>query len=213
MAKTPSLRAMRDKMGLRKSLESDFDEKGRVCTSCEMYKLWDEYTTHARSTTGKTSQCKVCKYEKRRSKGRSSEQKRKLTRKLELKKEDPYLWRARNIRASLMNRARQHKTDKTNIPTAETLKVWLTEQIPLVCYYTGEPVDLMKMHIDHKQPVNRDGLNELSNLCVTDSKINSAKGAMTEKEFKSLLKVINEWDDEGAYLLSRLRMGYFGHFK
>lgn len=210
--KTSSAKA---KLGLKKTLESDFDEDGRVCTCCGEYKLWREFNTHTRSTTGYTSNCKVCKKNKRKSKGRDYRREKYCAKKHKetLKKKDPFLVRARNIRSSLMTRARKLDLDREEIPTAEEIKAWLVNQKPLKCYYSGQDVDLWKMHIDHKVPLNRGGGNSLGNLCVTDAKMNSAKGAMTEQEFKELLRVTSSWEDKGEYILSRLRMGHFGKLK
>lgn len=201
--------------GLKKILESDFDEDGRVCTACGEYKLWENFNRHTRSTTGRTSQCKQCKKQKRRSKGRDYRREKYCAKlhKKKLKESDPFLLRSRNIRASLMNRARKLDLDKSEIPTAEEIKAWLINQKPLTCYYTGIAVDLWECHIDHKVPLRRDGNNKLNNLCVTDAKANSAKGMMTDKEFQSLLRLISSWEDSGDYLLSRLRMGHFGKIK
>jgi 5-methylcytosine-specific restriction endonuclease McrA len=210
-----SVQSAKAKLGLRKKLETSFDEHGRVCTSCGVYKKWAEFNTHRRSTTGKTSSCKKCKNLKRKSAPRDIKREKycaKIHRK-NLKKCDPYLIRARSIRSSLMRRGRENDLDRTNIPTAEVIKSWLEEQKPLKCYYSGIDVDLWKMHIDHKVPLSRGGSNCLSNLCVTDSKINSAKGAMTEDEFVALYELISSWEDGGTYVLSRLRMGHFGKLK
>jgi len=202
-------------MKLKKTLETHFDEDGRVCTSCGKYSLWELFPVSTKTSTGRASQCKVCKRKKRKSKGRDYRREKYCARKHRevLKKSDPYLVRSRNIRSSLMTRARKLDMDRSEIPKAEEIKIWLVNQKPLTCYYSGVNVDLWKMHIDHKVPLNRGGSNSLDNLCVTDAKMNPAKGAMTEKEFKSLLRLINSWEDKGDYLLSRLRMGHFGKLK
>lgn len=197
---------------LKKTLETDFDEDGRVCTSCGEYKIWEEFPVHSRSTTGRASQCKVCKKKKRKSKGREIRRETYCAKKHKekLKQTDPYLVRSRNIRSSLMNRARKLELPREEIPLAEEIKAWLVNQKPLRCYYSGIDVDLWKCHIDHKTPLRRGGTNTLDNLCVTDPKVNSAKGMMTEKEFKDLMRTVSKWEDGGEYLMSRLRMGHFG---
>ena len=205
----------KQKLGLKKSLETEFDEDGRVCTSCGEYKLWEDYNKHSRSTTGRTSQCRRCKHKKRKSKGRDHRREAYCAKahKKKLKGSDPHLLRGRNIRASLMNRARKFDLDMTEIPTAEELKIWLVNQEPLQCYYSGNNVDLWSMHVDHKVPIRRGGNNTIKNLCVADPKMNSAKGMMTDKEFEELLRLVSKWDDGGEYILSRLRMGHFGKIK
>jgi 5-methylcytosine-specific restriction endonuclease McrA len=202
-------------LGLKKTLETDFDEDGRVCTACGEYRIWEEFPVHSRSTTGRASQCRKCKAAKRRSKGRDIRKEAYCARKhkAKLKESDPYLVRARNIRSSLMNRARKLDLPRDEIPLAEDIKAWLVNQKPLECYYSKKPVDLWKCHIDHKTPLRRGGTNKLNNLCVTDAKVNSAKGMMTEREFKDLMRTVEKWEDHGEYIMSRLRMGHFGKIK
>lgn len=200
---------------LKKKLETPFDIDGRVCTACGEYKSWQSFKGHSRSKTGRTSKCKACYFKERTSKGRDYKREKYCAKKHteKLKETDPCLVRSRSIRSSLMRRARERGMDRSEIPTAEEVKNWLNSQKPLTCYYSGVSVGLFRCHIDHKIPLGRGGSNSLDNLCVCDAKINSAKGAMTEQEFKSLYKLISTWEDKGDYLLSRLRMGHFGKLK
>ena len=127
-----------------------------------------------------------------------------------LKEENPNLVKARGIRSKLMTRHKKIGTDRDHIPNADQIKIWLDKQMPFKCYYSGVEVNIFKCHVDHKQPLNRGGDSGLDNLCITDPKINSAKGQMTEKEFKDLLTLISTWEDGGKYLLVRLRQGFMG---
>lgn len=142
--------------------------------------------------------------------GRVKERRTNKTRDAKLKLTNPTLLKARGIRSKLMSRHNKIGMERTHIPTALVIKDWLDSQMPAKCYYSGVEVDLFKCHIDHKQPLNRGGNSELNNLCITDPKINSAKGQMTEAEFKQLLRLTSKWEDGGAYLLMRLRQGFMG---
>lgn len=184
------------------------DEKGRECTACQSYKEWSEFKGHRRSKTGRSSKCKQCYRDERKSKGRTRE---RITRKqtiATLKKTNPILHKARTLRSRLMAQARKDGLSRSNLPTAEEIDFWFTEQQPFTCYYSGVPVPMNDIHVDHKQPHSRGGGHSLDNLCVTHKNMNSAKGKMTEKEFKDLLSLISGWEDGGTYLLARLRMGW-----
>lgn len=182
---------------------------GRVCTKCLEFKGWDKFNTAAKSHTGKQAECRTCKNGRVRiNRDIIKEKFSAKQHKARLKKTNPHLVRGRNIRSSLMTRAKKLEMDRTSIPTAQEIADWLKDQEPLTCYYTGVPVTLFKMHVDHKVPPYRGGTHTLDNLCVTDSKINSAKGQMTEEEFKSLLGLVGTWEDKGYRLLIRLRQGF-----
>lgn len=116
-----------------------------------------------------------------------------------LKKEDPLKLKAQRARTNMRNR------DKTlPVPTSAEIEAWLKAQ-PMVCAYTGARVTPAILNIDHRQPLDRGGTNDLVNLCVTTKAVNGAKGNMTEGEFRSLLALTASWDDNGKKLLSRLR--------
>ena len=193
--------------------KTEINEKGRVCTACGKFKEWEKFKGHSRSKTGRSSKCKQCYKENRKATGRVKERYSDKARRIELRQTDPTLLKGRDMRSKLMTRHRKLGLDRSYINTGDEFKVWLDSQKPFRCYYTGVEVDLFKCHIDHKQPLNRGGDSRLSNLCITDPKINSAKGQMTEKEFKQLLKLISAWEDGGQYLLMRLRQGFMGKGK
>lgn len=199
--------------GLTKDLETPYDRWGRECSCCGSYKEWEEFKGHSRSKTGKSSKCKECYFKNRKAVGRKAERMSSKKRAKLLKKKDPLLWKARTLRSRLLTRGKKASRPPEETPTASELYEWFSSLEEFTCYYTGAKVDIFKCHIDHKQPLNRGGTNELSNLCITDPKVNSSKGAMNEEEFKELLELVSDWPDEGEYLLSRLRMGYFGKLK
>lgn len=186
------------------------DELGRECTSCGIYKPWSEYFAASKTYSKKQSRCRDCYYANRGPRDTKKEKYDAKKHKQQLKKDDPHLWRAGNIRSSHMARARKLGLDRIEIPTRHEIASWLKDQEPLTCYYSGVPVDLMKMHVDHKIPLSRGGKLGFDNLCVACPKINSAKGQMTDSEFKSLWSLISSWEDGGAYLLMRLRQGFMG---
>lgn len=183
-------------------------KEGRECTACAKFKKWEEFTTHTRSATGKTSKCKECKRKHRPARDFKRE-KYSAKKHLEaLKVIDPYEIKARRIRGSLLNRARKNPLLRPTTPLKQDIKDWLLTQ-PLVCHYSGVPVDLFDIVVDHKIPVNRGGTNCFSNLCITNHKHNTSKGWMTETEYKDLLKLVTSWEDKGEGLLKRLRQGFF----
>lgn len=204
--------AVRIRMGFRKHLSTYYDEKGRVCTSCAKYRKWQDFVVHKRSASGRAAICTKCKLAHRKSKGRNIKAETRSASALSkfTKKNYPFLYRSRNLRNSLLSRARKLGLDKSEVPSTVDIEAWFRSQVPLKCYYSGVEISILKLHVDHKQPLNRGGGNSLDNLCVTAPNMNSSKGAMSEKEFKSLLKLVSKWEDKGRYVLARLRMGYFG---
>jgi len=98
-----------------KQFKTRVDAEGRECTSCGIYKPWDDYLGATKSYTGKQSRCKICHRKNRKSQGRKKELYSAKKHRASLKKEDPHLWRASNIRSSLMNRARKLGLDRSEI--------------------------------------------------------------------------------------------------
>ena len=97
---------------------------------------------------------------------------------------------------------------RTNLSVEPSYHIWqwLLKIDPFVCYYSGVPLKKDDFSIDHKQPLKRGGTHDFSNLCVCTKGMNTAKGALTEKEFKDLLALISKWEDRGVNLLARLKI-------
>lgn len=93
------------------------------------------------------------------------------------------------------------------MPTTAAIEKWLRRNHPFKCYYTGEELD-WQIQIDHKIPISRGGKWALSNLCITSGILNSAKGTMTDLEFKQLLGVVLTWEDKGKILIQRLAASF-----
>ena len=187
--------------------KTPFNDEGRECTSCGDFKKWSDFKSHSRSHTGRSSKCKKCYKEGRKANGRKSERYSSKARRAYLKKNEPYKFKAQSLRASLMKRTKELGLDRSCLPTRVEIQEWL-ENTPLVCYYSGVPLEISNLHVDHKVPLSRGGGSDLSNLCLTCPKMNSSKGKLTDLEFQELLSLISKWEDNGVYLLSRLRMGW-----
>lgn len=190
----------------KNKFKTKIDENGRECTSCGVYKLWIDFKGHSRSLTKHSSKCKGCYKLGRRSKGRKKELYSASKRTHYLKTHEPFLWKSRVLRSSLLSRST--KEEKHLVPTQKELQHWL-ENNPLKCYYSGVPLSIYDLTIDHKIPTSRGGSNQLENLCFCSHHMNSAKGTLTEKEFKDLLEIIKHWDDKGDRILKRLKIGRF----
>ena len=189
--------------------KTDITEEGRVCTACLQFKTWDNYTNQNKAylNVKKASKCKECASVKLKSRDRTKETLSSKARAAKLKKENPYLYKARTTRSRMLGRVPKELKETT--PTAEEFLEWFKSQ-ELVCYYSGIKLDLFKLHVDHKTPIARGGTNELSNLCLASHHMNTAKGRMTEDEFWQLLELISTWEDKGESLLRRLKQGHFG---
>lgn len=186
-----------------------FSEEGRECTACGEFKKWEDFTVHSRSATGRTSKCKKCKKEDRPARNFTREKYCAKVQKEKIKKSNPLLFKARAIRSKLIARTGKDDPRRASTPVVADIVEWLKTIQPFVCYYSGVPITLDKCHVDHKEPFDRGGTNELSNLCLTSPKMNTAKGGLNEKEFKSLLILIQTWEDKGEGLLRRMRQGFY----
>ncbi len=204
----PSSASQKLKVRNPKQFKTDFDDRGRVCTKCLEYKLWDDFFVAKKTASGHQSECKKCKLEKRKAnrdypKEKYSAKKRKQ----QLKKEKPVLAKARYLRSSLLRRSNDPGIRQTT-PTIPELENWLTRD-EYICYYSGELLSFDTITIDHKTPVSRGGSNLLENLCIASHHMNTAKGNLTAQEFIDLLLLIQKWEDKGAGLLRRLKQGWF----
>lgn len=115
-----------------------------------------------------------------------------------LKRNDPLKLRAQRLRQDWRKRS------SLPVPSSAELEVWLKAQ-PLTCADTELRLTLATLQVDHRQPLERGGTNDLSNLCLAHRDANLAKGAMTDGEFRSLLALVEAWPDGGRCLLRRLR--------
>lgn len=110
-------------------------------------------------------------------------------------------WKAQTICSSI--RAKAKKLGIKPMPIAE-VRSWLY-RVDMVCRYCGVKLDQENFGVDHGQPLSRGGQNTVDNLVECCKACNMSKGAMTVKEYKDLLELINSWEDSGASLLSKLR--------
>lgn len=114
-------------------------------------------------------------------------------------------WKAAQLRSNWNRRAKLLNIDISYVPMPNEIRAWLDSQHPYKCYYTN--VELERDYaVDHKVPLARGGTFAITNLCITQPHINSAKGTLSDKEFKQLLKLIEKWEDKGALLLKRLQV-------
>lgn len=206
----PFLVKAKDKLKVKNvnQFKTQIDEQGRICTKCLEYKLWDNFFASNKTATKKQSECKKCKLTKKKgSRNYDRELYSAKKRKQQVKKENPILYKARNLRSRLLARSKDPGIKQTT-PTAKELEQWLTKK-QYICYYSGEELTIDSLTVDHKIPLNRGGTNEINNLCICSNHMNTAKGTMTSEEFIELLLLINKWDDNGARLLRRLKQGYF----
>ena len=124
--------------------------------------------------------------------------------KAKMKEEDFLKWKSQQYRTNWRRRAKNLGFDPNiDVPTAKEIRQWLDTQQPFTCYFTGDALG-RDFGTDHIIPTARGGSFGLDNLCITSTRLNSAKGTMTGKEFKDLLKLIGKWDDNGTELLTRL---------
>ena len=119
--------------------------------------------------------------------------------KVNLKKDNPRLYRARALKLAL------HKLGQTL--TTDQILEWMESS--KVCPYCHKPIDPLDYSIDHKTPKNRGGPNDLSNLQLIDKKCNMVKGDLTDEEFKQLMEFLQDKPIIYDNLYKRLRMSGF----
>ncbi len=75
-------------------------------------------------------------------------------------------------------------------PTPVTAKkiMDLIERQKFRCALSGRELTPETASLDHVTPLSRGGSHELSNLCVVDYQINTAKGTMTVEEFLAMCR-------------------------
>jgi len=121
-----------------------------------------------------------------------------------LKKKNWFQWKASQVRSSWRSRARKYGHNLDDVPSRIQIQEWLESQDPLKCYITGSFISPEVVELDHKIPLIRKGKLSLENVGITSRWYNNVKGQMTEKEFRSLLKVVSKWEDKGQALFKRL---------
>jgi len=113
-------------------------------------------------------------------------------------------YKATQVRSSWRARAKKYGLNLDEVPTRAEIQVWLEAQMPIKCYIAGSFISTETVEIDHRIPLSRGGNLSLDNCAVTSRYYNNVKGALTEKEFRSLLKAVNKWEDKGSALFKRL---------
>ena len=83
-------------------------------------------------------------------------------------------------RASL-RRARKKNSKIGNLPNNYERTLYETQDG--LCYYCKRDLDNLITHLEHKQPLSREGGHVFDNLALACSVCNLKKGAMTEDEF------------------------------
>lgn len=119
---------------------------------------------------------------------------------------DWYSWKSSILRSTFQQIAKKHGLLYS--PTGPDIKAWLIKANK-ACYYCQVPLTEKNLGVDHLQPVSRKGTNEFTNLALTCRSCNSAKGSMSEMEFRGLLLMIANWEETAAKsLLARLKRGF-----
>lgn len=120
------------------------------------------------------------------------------------KKTDYWKWKADCLISSFQRRHKKVGKKYTFISKrsdyAEIIKDKMTR-----CEYCDTKLNKNNFTVDHGIPLSRGGDTSEDNLVYCCNKCNQAKAEMTDSEFKELMTLIKTWDDEGKYILSKLR--------
>jgi len=96
----------------------------------------------------------------------------------DMKKNDPFEWRARNLRRNASN---------------EITKKWLLQQWKTQegkCVLSGRCLDVTTFHVDHITPKKAGGSDALCNLRLVCPEANMAKSGLTDKQLIKLCQDI-----------------------
>ena len=120
------------------------------------------------------------------------------------KKTDYWKWKADCLISGFQRRHKKVGKKYTYLTKradyAEIIKTKMTN-----CDYCGKKLNRKNFSVDHGMPLSRGGDTSAKNLVYCCNQCNQAKGEMSAKEFRQLLKLIGKWEDGGKYLLSKLR--------
>ena len=74
---------------------------------------------------------------------------------------------------------------------SQSLRRRMFEKDGGICRYCGVDLDVHNFDVEHLTPVCRGGSDEESNLGISCKRCNSAKGTMTETEFREFIRSVN----------------------
>jgi 5-methylcytosine-specific restriction endonuclease McrA len=110
-----------------------------------------------------------------------------------------FAWKASCYRSSLIK-----VSSKEEAATKKELEDMLIKSNK-TCYYCAKELTQENISLDHKKPLARGGSSKIANLVLCCKDCNMTKGSLNGNEYKQLLKCVSKWEDEGQYLLGRLK--------
>lgn len=164
------------KKGCKVKFKPVVTDTHKQCCTCKELKLLSEYSNAIRGKKGKSSYCKPCA---------STYQLNKVdkeTRRLKTQKyrnNNREWWRSLH-RINQFNRRKKIKALQDGTVTIQVVKNILQLKI---CHYCKEITPEKFRTIEHKQPLNKNGVHSIDNLTMACSLCNSTKRDMTEQEF------------------------------
>lgn len=85
---------------------------------------------------------------------------------------------------------------KARVETIKASDIWkMLEAQMYKCALSGRDLTPEEAAMDHKTPIGRDGLHDVSNVWIVHQDVNLAKGTMTAEEFIRLCRDVVAWAD------------------
>lgn len=166
--------ARRREKGIKTRRLSEIKDGEKLCTSCCLFKEFNDFSPAMRGLGGFSSYCKPCAAVKQRERKRSAIEQR--------------IWRENNRDWWLANhRVRQAKyTLRKKITDDKTVtkEAVVALKAHLLCFYCRKEIAVKDRTLDHVIPLNKGGIHSLTNLVMACKKCNSTKRDMSEKEFR-----------------------------
>ena len=115
--------------------------------------------------------------------------------------------RSSNLRSSWLKRADKAGTRRSEVPDREMVEAWLLREFAddyAICKYTGSRILWSTdWEVDHAMPTSRGGIFHLTNAVICSRRVNAVKGALTDVEFRDLIRLVGGWP-------VRVRMEFYG---
>lgn len=153
-------------------------ETHKQCSDCKNMVILCNFSKSKRGRLGLSSYCKPC-FSKKQLKRGSKEDRRKQTQKY--RDNNKEWWRSLH-RINQFNRRNKIKLVSDSTVTQDFVKKIYSIE---TCYYCNEFTPKKFRTLEHKQPLNKEGLHSSNNIVMACLQCNCTKRDMTEEEFKN----------------------------
>lgn len=178
--KTLAMKEKRKKDGIPVKKFSEIVGETKLCTSCDQFKAFQEFSPSLRGLAGLNAHCKSCMALR----ARKTDNEVKKLRTKKYRANNSARWKALH-RLHQFNRRAIIKITSDSSVTDELLSKLYSETY---CFYCKEETPEKNRTIDHRVSLNSGGKHTAENLCMACQSCNSSKRDLTESEYRERLK-------------------------